>query len=197
MKIAFVDIETTGLDPHTHDVWEMAGIVSDTEELDKTTEFHHFIVPNLQMADPGALRMNHFYDRVELTSEEWGKNGERYKWSDPRAAALDVVTKTSGAYLCGMNVDFDADFLEHLLFACGLSPAWEYKPVELESMMLGYLSNLRDHEGVPTVSMSELFPFRSSDLSRRIGIDPDIFDRHTAMGDAKWAYSVFRKITGL
>lgn len=188
MKIAFLDIETTGLDAHTHDVWEMAGIVADTEELDKTTEFHHFVLPNLQMADPGALRMNKFYDRVELTSEEWGKNGDRYKWSHPHAAALDVTTKTSGAYLCGMNVDFDADFLEHFLFGCGFAPAWEYKPVELESMMLGYLAHKGNH--LP-------FPFRSSHLSHDIGIDPDIFDRHTAMGDAKWAYSVFRKITGL
>jgi hypothetical protein len=42
-------------------------------------------------------------------------------------------------------------------------------------------------EEPPTFDWSRLAPpWNSNDLSRGLGIDPDAYERHTALGDARW-----------
>ena len=61
-RIVFVDIETTGLDPHRHDVWEIAAIVRDPGQLD--VEHCWMIRPDLVASDPAALRISRYYQRT-------------------------------------------------------------------------------------------------------------------------------------
>lgn len=37
-------------------------------------------------------------------------------------------------------------------------------------------------------------PWDSDNLSRMVGVDPDRFDRHTAMGDALWTQAIYDRI---
>lgn len=37
-------------------------------------------------------------------------------------------------------------------------------------------------------------PWDSNDLSRAVGVDPDLFKRHTAMGDALWAAAIYERV---
>ena len=37
-------------------------------------------------------------------------------------------------------------------------------------------------------------PWNSDNLSRMVGVDPDRFDRHTAMGDALWTQAIYDRI---
>ena len=39
-------------------------------------------------------------------------------------------------------------------------------------------------------------PWDSDEISRVVGVDPDDFDRHTALGDARWARAIYDAITG-
>jgi DNA polymerase III epsilon subunit-like protein len=39
-------------------------------------------------------------------------------------------------------------------------------------------------------------PWNSNQLSRRLGVDPDNFARHTAMGDVQWCLAQWRAMNG-
>lgn len=186
MKIAFIDIETTGLDPDRHDVWDIGLVLAeDHTDLDNVYRMQWYVRPDLGAADPGALRVNRYYQRT--------KGFTRDNWSAPSSVATTLARLTEGAYMAGMNVDFDVDFLEKFLRKHDACPAWEYKPIELESMMLGMLCEYNRAADFVT----SMFPFKSTTLSMFIGVNAEEFDRHTAFGDAEWAYTVFRKVTGL
>lgn len=39
-------------------------------------------------------------------------------------------------------------------------------------------------------------PWKSDALSRAVGVDPEQFDRHTALGDAYWAKAIYEAVMG-
>jgi hypothetical protein len=51
VTVVFVDLETTGLDPARHELWDVGIVTDDDQEI----EFH--VRPSLTTADPGALRL--------------------------------------------------------------------------------------------------------------------------------------------
>lgn len=188
MSVIFVDTETTGLDPERHEVWDIALLEEDGAEH----EFH--IRPErLSSADPTALRLTHFYERIEAAGryEETIEEGypKRTKtisrssfWTKAsrRAIAAQIATLTAGKHLVGAVPSFDASFLATLLRREDYVPAWHYHLIDVETLIAGRLG-LRP-------------PFGSEDLSRAIGINPAQFDRHTAIGDARWVKAQYEAV---
>jgi hypothetical protein len=39
-------------------------------------------------------------------------------------------------------------------------------------------------------------PWDSEVLSRAVGVDPNAYERHTALGDARWARDIYDAVTG-
>ena len=207
IPIVFIDTETTGVHPGRK-VWEVAMIRRDASG-DTETEF--FVEVDLSDADPFGLNVGRFYERHPLGRYLSGRAPERYP--DPfnsemideeialplDDAAAQIARVTHGAHLVGAVPNFDADTLAPLLREHRLIPAWHYHLIDVEALAVGWL------EGQAAAARAEIdnsitsgmaLPWNSEDLSRAVGVDPERFDRHTALGDAKWARAIYDAVTG-
>lgn len=222
--MAFLDCETTGLDPDRHQIWEVALILrtfTDQEcERPAHADGHHgpnchaydvltdaeyvWQLPvDLGRADPIALNIGGFHDRR----------------GDNAVTALDQFARefaglTRRAHLVGAVVSFDADRLWRLLRASGECPMWHYHLIDVEALVAGWLAaqqhprqsfvvlDVDDPSQVKPVAtttqqpIDPTPPWDSNELSRAVGVDPDQFDRHTALGDARWARAIYDAVMG-
>lgn len=122
MTFVFVDLETTGLDPAKHAVWEAAY----AEGLDGPVK-HGFLTHDASTADPAAMFLNDYINRT--------------KGANDLVAALqfegEFKTVLQGATLVGANPAFDAAFLKA---RWGDAP-WHYRLLDVEAYampILGY-----------------------------------------------------------
>lgn len=161
-NLAFVDTETTGLDPDVHQIWEVGLIVDGVA--------HHWFLPvNLGRADARAL--------------EIGRYHERWRWdmaTNLQQFATEFAALTRGRHLVGAVVSFDEERLRKLLRANGACPEWHYHLVDVEAMAAGRCKIAP--------------PWNSEALSLALKVDPAQFDRHTALGDARWALALYEAI---
>lgn len=168
MTVAFLDIETSGLDPARHALWELALIVDGDEFV-----FHLNL--HIANAEPSALRLNRFYERVFATERAW-------EWDDPRGVAEIVAVATAGRHLVGAAPWFDAGFLEPFLRRYGHCPAWHHRLICVETYAAG-------HHGWP-------LPKSLRDTATELGIITPDDDRHTAIGDARTAKLIYDTLVG-
>jgi hypothetical protein len=82
--------------------------------------------------------------------------------------------------------------LTRLLYRSGLAPTWHYQPVDVETLVAGFLLG---RSIVGHLDPAVRLPWSSSDLSLAVGVDPAEFDRHTALGDVAWAWAQLLAIT--
>lgn len=179
-RIAIVDCETTGLDPFLHEVWE-AAVILRSGGVESEHVFR--IEPNLATADPKALEINRYTERTSAPG---------WVWDDPREAANSIAFLLSGAVMVGSNPAFDAEMLACLLDRCRVGPRpWHYRTVDVATLAAGYLHGRR------LCDLRELAPpWSSREVSRAVGIEPPGPDvAHTALGDARWAMSVWDAVT--
>lgn len=172
-RLCFVDVETTGLDVERHEVWELAVINGESE-------LHRFLPITPALADPNALRMNHYYEHHPAHGgRDFG--GGSWVGLDPQEIAQEVARLTAGAHLAGVNPAFDAAFLGALLRRYDAVPAWQYHLIDVLPLIAGRCQ-VRP-------------PWRSNELSERLGIPPpDEAQRHTALGDARWAQTIYEAV---
>lgn len=184
--LAFVDTETTGLDPDRHEIWEVALIL---RAEDGAESEHWWRLPvDLGCADPMALKISGYFERSgSLTLAQ------------PASFAAEFADLTRGAHLVGAVVSFDEERLRRLLRRHGQCPMWHYHIIDVEAMAVGYLggyrASVRDERG--GVSSAASLPWKSEDLSRACGVEPPSeYDRHTARGDARWARDLYDACAG-
>jgi hypothetical protein len=118
---------------------------------------------------------------------------------------------THGLHLAGAVVSFDAERLWKLLRANGECPMWHYHLIEVEALAAGWVAaqcigqaNDGKSRGTIPVSVDGKIidningrpPWKSDSLSRAVGVEPDDFDRHTALGDARWAKAIYEAVMG-
>jgi hypothetical protein len=186
--LCFIDTETTGVHPDRR-AWEIAMILRDGggqhEQLIQVTDV------DLSNADPFGLQIGGFYNRAtQFTGEPPGSGTHQMT---EMQAAWCVWRMTRGAHLVGAVPDFDARTLDPMLRRHGLIPAWHYHLIDVEAMAVGYLS-ARIHAGEIFATTEP--PWKSDDLSRDCGVQPPTDDeRHSAMGDAKWAMRWYDAMT--
>lgn len=180
-RIVFIDTETTSLRPDRR-AWEIALIVRDPGETDvEHTWFVSADDLDLGNADPASLRIGRFYERHpamigEDTSWYGGTHYERY-------ALEEVERLTRGAHLVGAVPNFDTEVLATRMREHGMCPSWHYHLIDVETLAVGYLA-AQGRRDLP-------LPWRSSDVSRVLGVEPDEAARHTALGDARWARDLY------
>jgi hypothetical protein len=179
--LVFMDTETTGLSLDD-DIWEFAAI---RREEDGSESGHHiFIEHRIDRCAklPESFRVDHVsrYDyRVALSP----------------GAAADYIAGlfTDRPHVVGAVPNFDTERLSLLLSRHGFAPSWHYHLIDVENLAVGYLAGLsREFHGyeLPTL------PWNSDDLSRACGVEPPTAERHTAMGDARWAMALYDAIVG-
>jgi hypothetical protein len=185
--LVFLDTETTGTDPERHHVFEVAMIRPGPPGAPDEAWNLWIEGVSLATADPAALRINHFYEREPDYALVKGigvgstvpPTGE-LTVVRPGTAARIVAKVTSGCHIVGAVPSFDATFLTALLRLEGLVPAWHYHLCDVEALVAGYLRIEP--------------PWKSYDLYRAVGVDPDIYEQHTALGDARMARDVYRAV---
>jgi len=216
-RTCFVDTETTSLRPDRR-AWEI-GIIErvpvtvkhpDGPDTSSTEDReHHWFIDaddlDLANADLFSLNIGRFYERhpqYQLDHEApWSATATE---SD---ALREIEAVTRGAHLVGAVVSFDADVLGQRMRAHGICPSWHYHLVDVEALAAGYLAgSYRAIQEVgknpeadgPTYeeALCAIPPWKSDDLSRAVGVEPDDFDRHTALGDARWAMRIYDAVMG-
>lgn len=176
---------------------------------------------DLSRADPIALNIGRFFDRRGPTGttsyfpgldafDQSGEISQTGQTIGPKVVhpgnmpwwCDQFARLTWGAHLVGAVVSFDADRLARLLrknFACG---GWHYHLIDVEALAVGFAigrchgmavaGDITRYGGaVDAAHLARTLPWDSSGLSRAVGVDPDQFDKHTALGDARWAEAVY------
>lgn len=181
-----VDTETTGLDPARHEIWEIGAIW-------RNTGVNHLwrMKPDLAAAEPQALAVGRYYERTARMCRRCQPDRVRdlaileddddAEWSSPAALAADMARLLDGATLIAANPAFDAGFLAAFLRLHGEAPTWHYRLRDIGSMAWGWLQahHLPHHLPIPAMDAN------TDDLARAMGIEPDGFERHSALGDCR------------
>lgn len=183
-EVLFVDTETISLARDYRHLWEIALLVPG--EDGKETEFVCYPTVPLDEADPMALKIGRFHERHP-------SQGAHVKPSSPpskaklAAWAKEIVRLTDGKHLVGAVPSFDEERLWGFCKAHGQTPTWHYHLVDVEALAIGYACAEGKSFGLP---------WDSERLSAYLGVDPGQFDRHTALGDCRWAQAIYEKVMG-
>jgi DNA polymerase III epsilon subunit-like protein len=179
--VCFVDTETTGLDPDRHEIWEVGLITPDGEE-------HHWFLPvDLGRADAVALRIGRYHERHPMAYDSVTPDIGCYQ-RDVMQFAADFAYLTLGCHLAGAVVSFDEERLRKLLRANGACPEWHYHLIDVEALAIGYIAGKQ---------LDELaLPWCSGELSSQLGVNRNTFEKHTALGDARWARAIYLSVMG-
>ena len=201
-RIVFIDTETTSLRPDRR-AWEVGLII---REPGKPDAEHYWFVDifdlDLGNADVMSLKIGRFYDR-----HPQARDGQEEGWADT-VSELEVMRAverlTRGAHLVGAVPNFDADVLGARMRANGICPSWHYHLTCVEVLAAGWLNRhaavLENREATieEAARLRALAspPWKSDDLSAALGITVSDEDRHTALGDARWARAIYDAVTG-
>jgi len=187
--IVFVDTETLGLNPEAP-VWEFAAVRRTDDGGEK--EYHFFI--------------DHYpLPWIDSLPEQFA-NDYRARYSPEKALRQwDAVTlieeATRGAHVVGAVPNFDTERLQRMrLRVNSFDPRepWHYHLIDVENLIVGFLAG-RAREGHMDSGLALPLAgekWDSNDLSRAVGVDPEQFEQHTAMGDVRWVMAQWDAVMG-
>jgi hypothetical protein len=217
--LVFVDTETTGLLPFHHEVWEIAVIerkvieheTQPTQTVDVEHVFH--VKPDLTKADPTALRICRYYERageMDRAPRAMGMlDGQTYlddtprsglRWQEPTRVAMSLARLLDGKHIVGAVPSFDAAFLSRFLHRLGQAATWHYHLIDVEALAIGHMAGRfttlqRNAEVLNTTCQpgpyAPQLPWPSDVLTQAMGVTIAEEDKHTALGDARWARDLY------
>lgn len=206
-RLVFLDTETTGLDPRTHQIWEIGAILRD--EWGTETEYLWQIRPNLDTADPKSLEIGRFHERFlvpeGVDAVRVMEDGSLWKLA-LHEMLFDFQEVVRDAHLVGAVPSFDDAFLKALLQPLNRRIGWHYHLIDVETLAVGYLHGVIAR-AIDEARMDGRTPLKfdrsrtnppwdSEDISRAVGVNPAKFERHTALGDARWAKAIYDAVRG-
>ncbi len=171
-NLAFIDIESTGLDVIIHEIIEI-GVVITTPDLEVIEEFEIKIKPErIENANPTALKINHYNEK------DW--EGA----ISMREAIKMLALKVKDCIMVGQNVAFDAGFLEHAFSRIDVPNPMHYHRLDTISIAWAKLHKQPDLEH-----------FSLREMCARFGI---VNERpHSALSDARATYELYKKLMSL
>ncbi|ORA23427.1 hypothetical protein [Mycobacterium aquaticum] len=175
--IVFMDTETLGLDLDSP-IWEFAAVRRDGE-TGREYPLHLFVEHDPQpwldtlpaeFAQDYAARYDH--DRAV------GINA---------AAGMITMFLEGRPTIIGAVPDFDTARIRHqMLRPNGIQDPWHYHLIDIENVIVGWARGIATPTWPEFWPMTMLPPYSSDELSAAVGVNPEDFDRHTAMGDVEW-----------
>ena len=173
--LLFLDTETLGLDPYAP-IWELAALRrTEATEDNGWTEEETTVQMLVQHTDAAKWM-------ATLPEQFRADYVNRY---DPDAAvpiseAVDTLMEFAKGrpLLIGSNPGFDSERIRRQwLEPIGVDAPWYYHLEDIASIVKGFLAARK---------WLDFTMVKSDDMSRAIGVNPDDYDRHTAMGDVLW-----------
>lgn len=200
-KIVSVDVETTGLIPGVHEVWEIGVVPLDTgrEHL-----YYQFQPTELENSEATALQIGGFYERFDWIGDprfardmlvEGFIKDEKEGTEKPSGhkavtggaeACWRMAKELEGATIMGLNPHFYAAHLTALLQKFGHAPSWKHRFLDLGCFAAGAW-------GAKNVLSGQAV----ADRMEAHGIVND--EAHNGYADARWnvdAYNAIREGVG-
>lgn len=171
-NLAFIDIETTGLDVIDHEIIEI-GCVLTTPDLKVLEEFKLKIKPeHLEIADPTAMKINHYKEEL---------------WIDAISLkeAMKILSgKVKDCIMVGQNMAFDFSFLEHAFAKYHIKNTMHYHKLDTISIAWAKFHQDTDFEH-----------FSLREMCLRFGITNE--HAHSALSDARATFELYKKLMSL
>lgn len=187
-KITFLDCETTKLE-HDREVYEVGWVLREKGKPDVEESLIILDCPfawsNVASLDIGRAYERH--PRFTGLKVEPGDtiDGTTYVLAQEAAARVELAVRKS--VIVGLVPDFDEHTLKNLLVCHGWPWAGYYHKQDAETAAVGFLNGLRKagRTDIPDLGWP---PYDTAEVSRLIGVEPPgEADRHTGLGDARWA----------
>lgn len=169
---SIIDLETTGLNPHQHEIIEIGLICTQAPDFKIQEKKDWKIKPQaLKQADPVALKISGYTPKL-------------WKRAVPLKKALQELSElTRDSVMVAQNVSFDWSFLKEAFLQNGVPEYLHYHRLDLLSMAY---ARLFCHSEVLRYSLEALAEFFKLPLDRQ--------SRHSALEDAKVTYQIFVKL---
>jgi DNA polymerase III epsilon subunit family exonuclease len=173
--LAFIDIETTGLDRDTHEIIELAAVITKMKdgELVVIDQVDFKIQPqHIETAEPQALRIN-------------GYNPADWLFAVSLEDAMkEFAKKTDGVVFVAHNITFDYGFIETAFKKTGIEDKMHFYKLDTLSLAFGIL-HTTDDPGKLSLRV----------LAEKYGVENK--KAHSAFADAYATYEVFKKMMNL
>lgn len=173
--LAFIDIETTGLDRDIHEIIELAAVITKMRdgELVVIDELNIKIQPKtIETAEAQALRINGYNEADWLFAVSLEE------------AMKEFAKKTGGAIFVAHNLTFDYGFIETALKRVGIENKMHFHKLDTISLAFGVL-HTNDDPGKLSLRV----------LTEKYGIENK--KAHSAFADAYATYEVFKRLMNL
>lgn len=180
-RLAFVDLETTGLDPFRHEIFEIGIVLAEQipgapghPALRKISEHELLLRPrHLETADPKALEVSKYRVR------DWAGA------LDQKEGIASLAALMKGAVFIAQNVAFDWSFLQKAgnEYGVDFEPVVHYHKLDLASMVFA------THYREPRLQKYSL-----REMCEYFGVTNAA--SHTALADARAAFEVAERVIG-
>lgn len=188
-RLCFIDTETTSLRPDRR-AWDIALIVREDGREDEHQWFIDSEDLDLGNADLISLGIGRFHERHPQYNAA-SRGAGTWPAEEPEALG-EIEMLTRGGHLIGAVPNFDAEVLATRMRAHGICPSWHYHLIDVETLAVGWITRSDADMGGTGIPVE--LPWKSDDLSAVLGITVSDEDRHTALGDARWARAIYDAI---
>ena len=171
-NLAFIDIETTGLNMIEHEIIEIGCVIAD-QKLNVLEEFELKIKPeHIENADKTALKINRYNEK------DWEAG---YSLED----AIKIFSeKVKDCIMIGQNVAFDSSFIEYALAKLKSVNTMHYHKLDTISIAWAKLHKKPDLDRFSLREMCKLFGIENK-------------NPHSALSDARATFELYKKLMSL
>lgn len=169
-NLVFVDVETTGLSPDTHEVIEIGAIVCEGRNFSEIREYSAKIKPeHIERAEKEALKIN-------------GYSFEKWKEAAPaKETFIEFANISPNAVIAGWNVTFDWEFLEHTFSRHKIIHKFNYHKIDVPSIAYTKLVKMENFESLSLRNVAPLFGIKLPTI-------------HSALEDIRATYEIFKRV---
>jgi len=178
VNLAFIDLETTGLDPDLHEIIEIGCVVARQNDrtgkgpsLEIVKEFEVKVQPiHIEKAEPEALLIN-------------GYNAQDWLFAVPLSSALaELSSYTKNSIMVAQNLTFDWGFLRAAYKKTGLEMSLHEKR-KLDTVSM-WFTKFYDAPKPDKFSLHYMAEFAGV-------VNPKA---HSALADARTLFEIYRKV---